>query len=346
LDVNISKFIRAMPKSELHVHLEGSIAPGLLLELAAENGLELGVSRIEDIEKLFSYRSFEDFKQLLLHCVRVLRKPEDFYRVALSMGAEFKRRNTRYAEIYWTPQFYVHLGYSLDELQGALYTAAQELLRSENILVSWIPDLVRSRPAPAMQVMGWASSARARAMGVVALGLAGPERDYPLEPFVPVFREAALRGLPANPHAGEGSSAAMVAQTIQALNPARLGHGVSCWQDRQLVREIAQRNIALEVCLSSNIQLGLFRDYAAHPLGSLLDAGCAVVLNTDDPALFVTHLSREYAYAHEFCGVSLRQLEEMALNGLRFAYLDSATKSRLLSEYRRAFDRLAVRYAC
>lgn len=336
----LEQFVKKMPKAELHLHLEGSICPETLIALAKSNGISLGVSSAEEIQKHYRYRNFDDFKRVLLNCIKVLRKPNDFYLLTHIIGKRLLEQNIRYAELYWTPQFYRNLGYTYDELFDALSTASIEIRERYNILINWIPDLVRSVPGPAREVMLWAAKESSRSKGVVALGLAGPENGYPLKPFVEIFAEARKLGLPANPHCGEGTSPDKISEVIQALRPSRIGHGVSCYTDKSLVREIAGKQIALEICLSSNIHLGLFKNYASHPLPALLEAGCFITLNTDDPVLFSTNLSREYLLANQYCGISLPQIERLALNALHAAYIDSALRQRLTREFRAAFSQL------
>ena len=333
-------FIQNMPKAELHVHLEGCISPEALFQLAQDNQIVLGASSPETLKQIFNYRNFDDFRKVLLLCIQVLKKPEDFYNLAHLMGSNFKNQNIKYAEVYWTPQFYRRLGYSYDELFDALTTASTEIGEQLGIIINWIPDLVRSRPDHANEVMLWATRESSREGGVVALGLAGPEQDFPLEPFVNVFAEAGKRGLPANPHCGEGTSSKMIREVIETLRPKRIGHGVSSYADEGLMNSIRGRGITLEICLSSNIKLGLFSGYTTHPLSRLIDAGCQVTLNTDDPALFSTTLTREYALAVKYCGITLPQLEKLALNAIRAAYLPDDLKRQFLHDFQTDFDSL------
>jgi aminodeoxyfutalosine deaminase len=344
MDQCIENFVRKMPKAELHVHLEGSISPETLFTLAEKNDIKLLVSSQEEIMKHYRYRNFDDFKNILLSCIRVLRKPDDFYTLTHIIGKQFHEQNIRYSEIFWTPQFYRNLGFSYDELFEALSSASKEIHQRLNIQINWIPDLVRSRPDPAREVMLWAAKESSRLNGVVALGLAGPENGFPLKPFVEIFNEARKLGLPANPHSGEGTSSNLVDETIQLLHPIRIGHGVSCHTDKKLVRKIVNKQIALEICLSSNIQLGLYPDYKSHPLSNLMKAGCMITLNSDDPALFSTNLSHEYMIAIQYCGITISQIESIALNALRSSYLDDVSKQKLIKEFRASYSQLRQSY--
>ncbi len=334
-------YLKALPKAELHLHLEGSLRPRLLLDLAERNRLRLPVASAEEFARLYRYRSFREFANVLLLGVACLRKPEDFFDAVLDLGRSLEDENIRYAEVTWTPQFYLHRGYPLDILLGAMNAARAEIQRRTGIQIRWIPDLVRSFPQPARAIASWASSRAAREAGVVALGLGGPEAEHPASLFEPVFASARQAGLPANPHAGEGAGASSVWGTIRALQPRRIGHGVRAHEDPELVSHLAREGIPLEVSLTSNIQLGVFPTYEDHPVKDLIRAGCAVTLNTDDPVLFGTSLSKEYLIAVERCGLDLNDVRKSILTAVQSSYLPADDKEKMLSEFKAEFARLS-----
>jgi aminodeoxyfutalosine deaminase len=173
--MSIHDYIKKMPKAELHVHMEGSISPETLLLIAESNKISLPFSSPEEIRKLFNFNKFRDFVRIFLMFVHCLRKPEDFSYVIYRMGAEMNRQNIRYAEITWTPQFYLRLNFSLDIILEALNAGRHKAKAEWGVDMRWIPDLVRSIPKPMFQVQQWASNPYSRDNGVVALGLGGPE---------------------------------------------------------------------------------------------------------------------------------------------------------------------------
>lgn len=238
----------------------------------------------------------------------------------------------------WTPQFYLNRGFSLDDILGAMNEARREVKVRSGIELRWIPDLVRSYPAPALAVAKWAASRKAS--GVVALGLGGPEAGHPAAGFTAQFQYAHSQGLPANPHAGEGMGSESIWETIRHLRPSRLGHGVRAIEDSGLVEYLARNAIALEICLTSNVKLGIYPSYTEHPVKRLIDAGCIVSLNTDDPVLFQTTLTEEYSHAIRNCGLDLLDIRKTILDSLRSSYLTDGEKLVLQNELLQEFNRL------
>lgn len=327
----VARYIAALPKAELHVHLEGSIEPETLLVLAERNRISLPWRTPEAVAALYRFENFDTFKRALLLGVRCIRTADDLAFIAYRLATALSRQNVCYAEVFWTPQFYLGPGPSSDELLDALNSARARAKAEFGLELRWIPDIVRSVPAPAMKVAQWAASERARLNGVVALGLGGPEEGHPAERFAEVFAWARARGLPANPHAGEGTGPHAIRSALEALRPSRIGHGVSAAEDSSLLDELAAARLPLEVCVSSNVLLGLYRDAAAHPLKQLVAAGCVVTLNTDDPPLFRTSLNDEYYRAVVECGLTVAELDQVALNAARASYLPDAEKKALVA---------------
>ena len=329
----VAHYLAAMPKAELHLHLEGSIAPDTVRSLAERNRIRLPWPTPAHMRAAWDFGDFDSFKEVLLAGVRCLRRPEDFTLVVNRLGERLAADNIRYAEVYWTPQFYTAHVAPADVLLAALNDGRAAVRNRHGIELRWIPDIVRSFPAAADHIADWAAGAMARAGDVVALGLAGAETAEPAERFVAVFTRARDRGLPANPHAGEGTSAHAVRSAVAALRPDRIGHGVSAADDPDLMRELADRRLPLEVCITSNLRLGLYRSAEEHPLRRLVEAGCMVTLNTDDPALFRTTLTAEYRLAVERCGLTLADIDRIALDAVRASYLPEPEKASLLAGF-------------
>lgn len=337
----MARYLRSLPKAELHLHLEGSLRPQLLLRLADRNRLRIPFSHPDDFDRIYHYRNFRDFANVLLFGVGCLRQPEDFFDAVGDLGAMLVEQNVRYAEVTWTPQFYLDRGCPLDDLLDAMNMARHALQRRTGLVMRWIPDLVRSYPKPATLVAEWASSVTAREGGVVALGLGGPEAGHPATTFQKIFELAKASKLPANPHAGEGDGPASIWATIESLRPARIGHGVRAIEDSELVNYLAREGMPLEVSLTSNVRLGIFQTYEAHPIKRLIEAGCVVTLNTDDPVLFRTSLTNEYVQAIKHCGLELQDIRRAILSALRVSYLGSEEKAKMITAFQTEFDRLS-----
>ncbi|MEQ1775857.1 MAG: adenosine deaminase [Burkholderiales bacterium] len=332
-EFSLEQQLLSLPKVELHLHMEGSISPALMLRLAERNKRKLPFTHPDQFYRYCTFGSFRDFANIFLLGVHCLRQPEDFFDVIVDMGGTMARQNIRYAEITWAPQFYLKRGFPLDSILSALNEARRIVKARWGVEMRWIADLLRSYPAPALTVTQWAASVTARAGGVVALGLGGPEAGYLAQGFSSHFQQARSVGLPANPHAGEGMGPSSVWETIEHLRPSRLGHGVRSIEDPALVDYLVRHALPLEVCLTSNIKLGVYASYAEHPVKRLVDAGCRVTLNSDDPVLFQTTLSEEYLHAIRDCGLSLAFVKQSVVDSLKSSYLNEDEKSAMLKEF-------------
>jgi aminodeoxyfutalosine deaminase len=180
----------------------------------------------------------------------------------------------------------------------------------------------------------------ARDEGVVALGLGGNEAQFPPDLFVQSFERAHQAGLPGVPHAGETAGPESIWTALQSLHADRLGHGVRCEEDPALVEYLRERQVPLEICPTSNVCLGVYPDYGAHPLRRLWDAGLLITVNADDPPMFGTDLNHEYEVLVVHFGFGADELEKISLNGLRASFLPQAEKARLEAEFRAEFDQL------
>jgi adenosine deaminase len=202
----------------------------------------------------------------------------------------------------------------------------------------WVFDIVRDVPETQDRVVEIALAAREQ--GVVALGIGGKEVGFPAELFERSFERARQAGLPRVPHAGEISGPESIWSALRHLHADRLGHGVRCVEDPALVAYLREHQVPLEVCPTSNVRLGVYPDYAAHPLRQLWDQGLLVTVNSDDPPLFGTDLNREYQVLVDHFGFSAAELERISLNALRASFLPEAEKARLEDEFRTQFAQL------
>jgi aminodeoxyfutalosine deaminase len=338
--MTIDAFIRAMPKAELHVHLEGTVQPDTLLALARKNGVTLPAADEAGLREWYVYRDFDHFVEIFITISRCLQTPEDFTRITYEYGRSMAEQNIRYAEVTWTPHAHVERGIRWEDLLAAINAGRDQARQSWGVEMRWIPDINRGLPDTAPQVADWVSSLEAQAGGVVALGLGGPEVGYPPELFEDAFRRARAAGLHSNPHAGETVGPASVWGAIRTLHAERLGHGVRAIEDPDLVAYLVEHQMPLEVNPTSNLCLGVYPSYAAHPLRQLVEAGARVTINSDDPVLFNTTLNAEYRHAVQDCGLSVPQLEHVALNAVRVSYLPDDRKATLLATFEDAYRRL------
>lgn len=337
--MSLEGFLAAIPKVELHVHLEGSMRPSTLLALARKWGVELPASDVEGLRRWFRFRDFEHFVSIYLTCSEVLREPEDFHRLALDFIERQARENILYSEAHFTISTHVARGLDGEGVLDALDAARHEGRERFGATLTLIPDVVRNMPVERADVtLEWALAGQRRG-AVAALGLSGIE-GHPDTPFREHFQQAAQAGLHCVAHAGEHAGPESIRSALEVIGAERIGHGVRAVEDPVLVAELVDRRIPLEVCPSSNLCLGVFPDLASHTFDRLQRAGVAVSINSDDPPFFNTTLTREYQELASTFGYSAERMAGFALDALRDSFLPQGVKGALRNEFLQRFREL------
>ncbi len=343
--MSLETYLRAAPKAELHLHLEGAILPETLLRLAARNHVSLPADTVEGLRRWFVFRDFRHFVEVYVTITRCLRTQDDYELVVAELGATLARQRVRYAEVTFSPSTHgLSLGIAEDVFLSGLARGRERARVEHGVELSWIFDIVRDSREPDVYypyVTRLAIQEMPR--GVVALGLAGLETGGSAAPFVPWFERGREAGLHCVPHAGELAGPGAVRAAIYELGGERVGHGVRAIEDPAVVRTLAERQIALEVCPTSNVLLGIYPDLAAHPLRRLHDLGVPVTVNSDDPALFNTTLEEEVvllATAFGFTAADVQAVDGILLNAVRHSFLLEERKQRLAAELQTELDRL------
>jgi aminodeoxyfutalosine deaminase len=279
----------------------------------------------------------DHFIQLFRTACRCLRTADDYELAAYDLGADLARQHVRYAEVTFSASVHHVMGVPEREYLDGLARGRRRALADFGVELAWIFNIVRQWKDGVTQVEPEADlttqvSIDGREIGVVALGLAGAEAGAPPEPFAPWFDRARAAGLHSAPHAGEHDGPASVWGAIRALGAERIGHGVRAIEDPALVAYLAEHEIPLDVCPLSNVRLGVAPSLERHPLPKLLAAGVTMTLNSDDPSLFNTSLTEDYATLAEPFGLSVAQIDEIVLNGFRSTFLPPERKQVLIAE--------------
>jgi aminodeoxyfutalosine deaminase len=346
--MSLGSYLRAAPKAELHVHLEGSIRPETLLDIARRNGASLPADSVEGLRRWFAFRDFQHFIEVYLAISRCLRTEEDYAEIVRGFGAEMARQRVRYAEVTFTPSTHEFLGVPHDVYFAGLSRGREQARADFGVEINWVFDIVRNIEDPARRAHFADDTAtlaiRDMAGGVVALGLSGSEAGYPPEPFAPYFERARAAGLRSDPHAGEHAGPESIWGAIRALGAERIGHGVRAIEDPTLVAYLAEHRLPLEVNPTSNLRLGVYPSYAAHPFRRLHDAGVPVTVNSDDPPLFNTTLNDEVALLADPFGLDVATIDEILLNGVRHSFLPPSRKQGLEAEFRAELAALKARH--
>jgi adenosine deaminase len=339
--MSLITFIEAMPKIELHVHLEGSIRPETFLKLAKLHDIVLPADDLAGLHRWYQFTDFNHFIEVYLKIAASLKTPEDIELIAKEFLAGQARQNIRYSEVIYTPynQFLAN-GIPIDEQIDALNRAQTWGAREHGVDCQFIFDISReTEPEQGMIVAGWAIGAMGR--GVCGLGLGGPEVGNPPKKFKEAFEMAYEAGLPAMPHAGETAGPESVRGALDWLHPFRIEHGVRSLEDPLLVETLKEIQMPLDVCPTSNICLKVFPTLESHPLPEMIALGLNVTLNSDDPPLFNTTLTREYLNAVDVMGLDLEQLNGLVENAIGASCLSDPDKEDLRETFAEENERLA-----
>jgi aminodeoxyfutalosine deaminase len=304
-------FLRQLPKAELHVHLEGSVEPETLHELDP-------ATPVEELRALYQYADFDAFLKAFGAVGKRLRTPADYGLITRRLLERLASQNVRYAEII------VAAGVVLWKEQefGPIFDAIAAAAAESPVETRWIFDAVRQFGVEQARIVAeWA--AERQDLGVVAFGIGGSETRGPAEWFGDVFAFAKREGLHLVAHAGEGTSPQSIRAALD-IGAERIGHGISAIEDEALMCCLRERDIPLEVCVTSNLVTGVVKRVEDHPLRRLFDAGVPIVLNTDDPAMFRCTLVGEYELAMRQFGFSEAEMRVVAENGFGYAFSGNA----------------------
>jgi aminodeoxyfutalosine deaminase len=316
--------VASYPKIELHVHLEGTVRPRTLLDMATRNDLPLPVDSVEGVEALYAFTDFAHFIEVWILTTNVMRTADDFRQIVVDYAAEAASHGAVYLEAIFSPIERVARGVRWDDLFEGYCDGAQQAEEERGVVVRLTPESYRGADVEATQELARRAVAY-KDRGVVGLGLGGPEHAYPPEPYSKAFEIAKAGGLASVPHAGESAGADSIRATMAALRADRIRHGIRAIDDPDLMAELKDKQIVLDVCPTSNVRTRSVPDLASHPLTRLIEAGVACSLNTDDPAMFGTDLGHEYEIAEQL-GVRPKELFDAGLKG---AMCDDATRARV-----------------
>ena len=323
-------FLRGLPKAELHVHIEGTLEPELLFELAARNGVALPFADVAAARAAYDFDSLQDFLDLYYQGMAVLRSADDFHALTDAYLARARADGVRHAEIFFDPQGHTSRGVPFEAVVEGIADALAAAGRDHGMTTRLICCFLRDRPVD--EAMATLDQALAYRDAIIGVGLDSAERGHPPEPFGPVFARARAEGFLAVAHAGEEGPPAHVTGALDALGAERIDHGVAAMQDPDLIRRLARDRVPLTVCPLSNLKLRVVDDLADHPLRAMLEAGIVATVNSDDPAYFGGYIVDNYRASADALGLTRDDLIHLARNGFDAAFLPDADKSRYLEE--------------
>ena len=326
---SIPELIERLPKAELHVHLEGTLEPELLFELARRNEVELKYDSVDALRNAYVFENLQEFLDIYYVGMDVLQTEADYFELALAYLRRAAEDNVRHVEAFFDPQAHTTRGIALDCVIGG-FDAAIEEARSLGVSASLIACFLRHLPgADAMQAF---DSLLPHIDSIQGIGLDSSELNHPPRRFVNVYEKARSHGLKCVAHAGEEGPPDYVWQALDELRVDRIDHGNRAMEDERLVRRLARDEVPLTVCPLSNLKLGVVESLEAHPLKRMLEVGLAVTVNSDDPAYFGGYVNENYRRIAQAVRLSPGDVTRLARNSFRASFLDVEMKNHWLNE--------------
>ena len=331
--MNAVELARAIPKAELHIHIEGSLEPGLIFELARRNGVALAYPDVEALRAAYAFTDLQSFLDIYYAGASVLLHPQDFHDMAWAYFRRAHADNVVHAEIFFDPQTHTARGVPIasviEGLAGACRRAREELGISSALILCFLRHLGED---DAFATLDAALPWREHFIGV---GLDSSEVGHPPEKFERVFARCRELGLRVVAHAGEEGPPEYMWQAIDLLKVDRIDHGVASVQDPLLMAELAHTRLPLTVCPLSNLKLCVVRDLREHPLKTMLDAGLCVTINSDDPAYFGGYMNANFVQTTEALQLTREDVIALAKNSFEASFIDVAQRQAFVAEVNR-----------
>ena len=326
----VDDFVRGIPKAELHLHIEGTLEPELMLALGARNGVQVPYADADEARAAYRFSDLRSFLNLYYRGMAVLRHERDFFELTEDYLHRVHADGARHVEVFFDPQSHLVRGVPFDSvvagISAALAAGERALGISSRLIMCFLRD---ESPRGALEVLDKALRYRDLIAGV---GLDSAEVGHPPGDFAAVFAAARGAGFAAVAHAGEEGPAAYVTEALEALHVSRIDHGVRAIDDPALVARLRDERVTLTMCPLSNLRLGVVGSLAEHPLKRLLDAGVAVTVNSDAPAYFGGYLVDNYLAVSAALGLTRTDIAALARNSIAGSLLPAARRAELLAE--------------
>ena len=329
-DTELVEFVRRLPKAELHLHIEGTLEPGMLLELGRRNGVELACSTPEQCRAQYRFSGLQDFLDIYSAGMAVLVTEQDFFDLTTAYLRRVAADGVRHVEVFFDPQSHVNRGVPFGTVTGGIARALREGQAEYGISWRLIMCFLRDRPVD--EALAMLELALPHRDVIAGVGMDSAETGHPPGTFTEVYAKARAAGFVTVAHAGEEGPSAYVSEALDVLKVSRIDHGVAAADDEGLLARLARERVPLTMCPLSNLELQVTPDLSRHPLKRLLDAGVVVTVNSDDPAYFGGYLLDNYLAAERALGLSRDDLAQLARNSISASLLSPARKTELIEE--------------
>ncbi len=336
LDPTLHTLLRAMPKAELHIHIEGSLEPELMFALAARNGIALPYPNVDALRAAYAFTDLQSFLDIYYAGASVLCTTQDFEEMAWAYFVRAKADGVVRAELFFDPQTHTSRGVPMGVVIGGLRAACQraknELGLSADLILCFLRHLPESE---AFATLEDALTFREDFIGV---GLDSSEMGHPPEKFARVFARCRELGLHVVAHAGEEGPAAYVESALDVLGAERIDHGVQSVQSALLMKRLIESQVPLTVCPLSNIKLCVFKSLQEHPIAHMLEAGLCVTVNSDDPAYFGGYILENYVQTFQALDLKAEHAYQLARNSFVASFLPEVQKKKYIEDLDRFFS--------
>lgn len=336
--MKLRDFLYQLPKAELHIHIEGSLEPDLMFELAKRNEIALPYNSIEDVEKAYEFNDLQSFLDIYYQSAAVLIKEQDFYDLAMAYFKRCEIDNVKHTEIFFDPQTHTQRGIDMGTVINGLYRACEDAKQnlgiSSQLILCFLRHLSEEDGYQCLdQAMPYLDK-------ITAVGLDSSEAGHPPEKFQQLFADCQAAGLLTVAHAGEEGPADYIWQAINLLNVKRIDHGVRACEDETLMEYLKTHQIPLTVCPLSNIKLKVFDKMQDHNLKDLYQQGLLVTINCDDPAYFGGYVGENYLHCARSLDIDAKDMAQIAKNSFTAAFISNEEKQTFYDE----IDRLLASY--
>lgn len=326
----MKKFIKNLPKAELHLHIEGSFEPELMFEIAKRNNITIPYKSIEEIKKAYNFNCLQDFLDIYYQSAAVLVTAQDFYDLTFSYLKSCAAQNVRHTEIMFDPQTHTERGISFETVISGITKACKDGEKKLGITSLLIMSFLRHlSEKDAFKTLEQSLPFKDK---ITAVGLDSSELGNPPSKFKNVYEASIKEGYIPVAHAGEEGTATYVWEALDILKIERIDHGNNALQDSNLISEILNRDIALTVCPLSNKALKVVTDLKDHPLKKMLDLGLKVTINSDDPAYFGGNINKNYFEIQAALNLTKHEIYQLAKNSFKYSFINDTLKEQYLNE--------------